>query len=224
MEQLYSLFASPGEMSLEMVCGNILMAALLGFLISVSYLITHAGTGSGRKFDASLTVLTVLTGTVMTVIGSNPAIALGMVGVMSVVRFRTAIRDSRDTLYLLWAATAGICCGVGNYVVAAMGSGVVFVVLLIFGTARSDNRMMLIIRASREKQRDLQTHVYKLFGRKAVLRVRNTTAETAELIYVLTAKSLRRVEKRYRPLTESLYELGGVEYVNVVMQNDELSA
>ncbi len=64
-------------------------------------------------------MLAVLTGTVMIVIGNNIALSLGMVGALSIVRFRTAIKDSRDTMYLFWAIIVGICCGVGSFFVAA---------------------------------------------------------------------------------------------------------
>ena len=77
------------------------------------YYVAHAGTVYSRKFNVSLVVLTVLTSTVMTVIGNNIALSLGMVGALSIVRFRTAIKDSRDTVYIFWCIVAGIACGVG---------------------------------------------------------------------------------------------------------------
>ena len=222
-DKLFSLFESTGELTLKEIGGNILMAALLGFLIFVSYFISHRGTIYSKKFNASLVVLTVLTGTVMTVIGNNIALSLGMVGALSIVRFRTAVKDSRDTVYIFWTVIVGICCGVGDYAVAAIGSGVAFVVLLVLGLVKSDNRMLLIIRAARNRQAVIQAHIFKLFKRKAILRVRNTTDETVEFIYELTSKTISKAENENTNLIDSIYELGGVEYVNIVMQNDEVS-
>lgn len=222
-DKLFNLFESTGELTVKEISGNILMAALLGFLIFVSYFISHRGTIYSKKFNASLVVLTVLTGTVMTVIGNNIALSLGMVGALSIVRFRTAVKDSRDTVYIFWTVIVGICCGVGDYAVAAIGSGVAFVVLLVLGLVKSDNRMLLIIRAARNRQAVIQAHIFKLFKRKAILRVRNTTDETVEFIYELTSKTLSKAENENTNLTDSIYELGGVEYVNIVMQNDEVS-
>lgn len=76
-------------------------------------------------------ILAALTGTVMTVIGNNIALSLGMVGALSIVRFRTAIKDSRDTVYIFWSIIVGICCGVGDYLVAAVGSAVVFLITMV---------------------------------------------------------------------------------------------
>ena len=132
-EKIYSLFTNPSDMTPQQILMNIIVAALLGFFIFISYAISHRGTIYSKKFNASLVILTVLTGTVMTVIGNNIALSLGMVGALSIVRFRTAIKDSRDTVYIFWAIIIGICCGVGDYLVAAIGSTVVFVVILILG-------------------------------------------------------------------------------------------
>ena len=101
-QQILNLFTTPRDMSWEDILLNIVLAAVLGFFIFLSYAISHRGTIYSRKFNASLVILAVLTGTVMTVIGNNIALSLGMVGALSIVRFRTAIKDSRDTVYIFW--------------------------------------------------------------------------------------------------------------------------
>ena len=199
------------------------MSAVLGFFIFLSYAISHRGTIYSKKFNASLVVLTVLTGTVMTVIGNNIALSLGMVGALSIVRFRTAIKDSRDIVYIFWTIIVGICCGVGDYMVAAIGSAVTFLVILILGMIKNDNRMLLIIRAAYNRQDVIQAYIFKTFHSKAVLRVRNTTETTVEFIYEISSKLLSKVEKENSGITNGIYELGGIEYVNIVMQNDEVS-
>ena len=97
-QQILELFTSPRDMAWQDILLNISISALLGFFIFLSYAISHRGTIYSRKFNASLVILTVLTGTVMTVIGNNIALSLGMVGALSIVRFRTAIKDFRDTV------------------------------------------------------------------------------------------------------------------------------
>lgn len=222
-DKLFNLFQTTGELSIESIILNILVAAALGIFIYISYMITHKGTIYSKKFNVSLVVMTVLTGTVMTVIGNNIALSLGMVGALSIVRFRTAIKDSRDTIYIFWTVIAGICCGVGDYLVAAVGSVAAFIILLVFGLIKSDNRMLLIIRGSRSRQSAVQAHMFSVFKRKAILRVRNTDEETVEFIYEITADQLRRVEEKSGSLTDAIYNIGGIEYVNIVMQNDEVS-
>lgn len=222
-EKIYSLFTNPSDMTWQQILMNISAAAVLGMFIFVSYLISHRGTIYSKKFNASLVILTVLTGTVMTVIGNNIALSLGMVGALSIVRFRTAIKDSRDTVYIFWAIIIGICCGVGDYLVASIGSAVTFLVIFILGCIKSDNRILLIVRADRAKQPMIKSQVYKLFSGNAILRVENTTQDTVELIYELTQKMVRKAEKGEINITDSIYKLENIEYVNLVMQNDEIS-
>ena len=148
-----------------------------------------------------------MTGTVMTVIGNNIALSLGMVGALSIVRFRTAIKDSRDTVYIFWTIIVGICCGVGDYLVAAVGSSAIFLIFLIMGAIRSDNRMLLIIRAKRSRCEN---------------RVKNTTEENAEYIYELSRKILEKAQKQHPALTDDFYNLGQIESVNIVAQSDEI--
>ena len=222
-EQILELFKGQQVLTWDAILVNVLFSALLGMVVYLSYYLTHRGTIYSKKFNASLVTLTVLTGTVMTVIGNNVALSLGMVGALSIVRFRTAIKDTRDTVYIFWTIIAGICCGVGDYVVAGIGSAVVFVVLLVFGLFKSDKRMLLIIRSKRSNLSTIQSTVFTLFNRKAVMRVQNTTRETVELIYEISDSILRKAELGKHSVCEKIYEIGDVEYVNIVMQNDEIA-
>lgn len=111
----------------------------------------------------------------------------------------------------------------GDYAVACIGSVVTFAVILLLGCIKSDNRMLLIIRAHRSKQEPIKAQVYKLFRAKATLRVENTTEDTIELIYEITQKLLRRAEQTTPDIPGSIYSLGSIDYVNLVMQNDEVS-
>ena len=220
--QLIEIFKSSGDLTLTTVTLNIAMAALMGFVIFVSYWISHRGTIYSKKFNASLVVLTVLTGTVMTVIGNNIALSLGMVGALSIVRFRTAIKDSRDTVYIFWTIIVGICCGVGDYMVAGVGSAITFLVLLLLGCIKNDNRMLIIVRGARNRQSVVMSYLFKTFRNKAIMRVHNTTEETMELIYEVSSSSLRKAEREVN-ISDELYDIGGIEYVYIVMQNDEVS-
>ena len=98
--QIFNLIKDQPTLSWEQIAANILVSGILGFLIFISYMISHRGTIYSKKFNVSLVVLTVLTSMVMTVIGNNVALSLGMVGALSIVRLRTAIKDSRDTVYI----------------------------------------------------------------------------------------------------------------------------
>ena len=228
---LYEIISNSGNLSTEDIIIRIVVAAALGGAIFLSYWITHSGTIYSRKFNITLLTLTILTATVMTVIGNNVALSLGMVGALSIIRFRTSIKDSRDTIYIFWTIIVGICCGVGDYVVAGVGSSVVFLVLLLFGRVRSENRMLLIIRAQRDREEEIRKILFSYFKKPPVIKAQNTTETTVEFIYEVNHKMLAAAQRNQavaadgsKPsLNDQLYALGGVHYVNLVVQSDEIT-
>ena len=226
-ENLFQLLeSSGGDLTTETILLRLVMSAIIAAFLFLSYRLSHSGSIYSAKFNVSLMALTVITTTVMIVIGNNIALSLGMVGALSIVRFRTAIKDSRDTIYIFWAIVVGICCGSGDYLVAAAGSAVVFILLLVFGRLRTDNRVLLILRTARVNASKVESLIFQYYNRKAILRVKNTTDDSVEYIYELNGKYLRKPggEKAAgKSITDAVYEIGGIEYFNIVMQNDEIS-
>lgn len=220
---LRSMMEQGSTLSVEAIVIQIVSAVIISFAIYISYWYTHVGTAYSKKFNVSLITLTVLTSTVMTVIGNNIALSLGMVGALSIVRFRTAIKDSRDTTYIFWAIIVGICCGVGDYLVASIGTCAVFIVLLFLGRVRNENRILLIIKAFRSKESEIEGIIFDYFNKRALLRVKNTTKDNVEFIFELSRSTYNIVYKKDQNITQKLYDIGGVQYVNIVTQNDEIS-
>lgn len=224
-EYLFQLLENNGrELSAETIALRLAMSALIAAFLFLSYRLSHSGSIYSAKFNVSLVALTVITTSVMIVIGNNIALSLGMVGALSIVRFRTAIKDSRDTVYIFWAIVIGICCGAGDYLVAAVGSAVVFLVLLLFGRIRNDNRALLILRTARLNEQKAESLIFRYYNRKAILRAKNTTEESVEFIYELNGKYLNKPLKAgEKSITDAVYEIGSIEYFNIVLQNDEIS-
>ena len=220
---LISMLEQNNTLSIEAIIRYITSSAMLSITIYVSYWYTHIGTAYSRKFNVSLMMLTVLTATVMTVIGNNIALSLGMVGALSIVRFRTAIKDFRDTSYIFWAIIVGICCGVGDYIVAGVGSIVVFILLFVMGRVRNENRILLIIKAPRSLEGEIEGTIFNYFDKKVLQRVKNTTEHAVEFIFEMSRKTYEISYQSEEPIIKKLYSLGDVEYVNVVTQNDEIS-
>lgn len=171
---------------------------------------------------------------VMTIIGNNVALSLGMVGALSIIRFRTSIKDSRDTAYIFWTIIIGICCGVGDYLVASIGSAVVFLVLLILGRVKNENRLLLIIRADRRLSEDIRMIIYAYFLKAPIVKAENTTETSVELIYELdkktydksvaaeAAKAIKE-QREQESVSDKLYKLSGIDYINLVSQSDEIA-
>ena len=217
-----SVLKSFGQYNVPKMALALLVALIVGIVIYCVYRRFYTGVVYSRSFAVTLVGMCVLTCMVTLAISTNIVISLGMVGALSIVRFRTAIKDSRDTVYIFWTIIVGICCGVGDYLVAAVGSFAIFLIFLIVGAIRSDNRMLLIIRAKRSRCENIESQVFRYFGTGAVLRVKNTTDENAEYIYELSRKILGKVQKQHPALTDDFYNLGQIESVNIVAQSDEI--
>lgn len=223
-KELLQMFETTGDLTPQVVLIRLLAATVLALFIYISYHFAHEGSIYSRKFNISLVALTLITTTVMIVIGNNLAMSLGMVGALSIVRFRTAIKDSRDTIYIFWTIVVGICSGAGDYLVAGIGSAFIFLMFLLFGRVKNDNRILLILRASRANEEKIEALIFQFYARKATLRVKNTTEDRIELIYEINKKTLEAANKPGRTITDAVYALGNIEYFNIVTQNDEIGS
>ena len=118
----------------------------------------------------------------------------------------------------------GICCGAGDYRVAAVGSAFVFTTILVFGRIKNDNRMLLVIRVARPGAERVESLIFRYYSAKANLRAKNTSRDSVEYIYELSRKKMDAVKGMKKAITDAIYEIGGVEYFNIVAQNDEISS
>lgn len=216
------LQVSTNQLSTENIIIGFAAAVIIAIVIFVSYRFSHSSAVYSAKFNVSLVMLTIVTTLIMSVIGNNVALSLGMVGALSIVRYRTAIKDPRDTAYIFWAIAAGICCGVQDFVIAGIGSGVIFLIMLIIGNVKNNDRFLLIVRGEKKATEEARTVIETSFDNKAKFRVENSTTETVELIFEVSQKVLEKSKKRVN-VSEELYKVEGVESVNLVCQNDEIN-
>lgn len=225
-EVLYnSLSNATNGLTITDVIVNFLAAAVIACLIYISYRISHSGPVYSERFNVSIVMLTLVTTLVMNVIGNNIALPLGMVGALSIVRFRTAIKDPRDTAYIFWGIAVGICCGVSDYLIAAIGSALIFAFLILFGFIRDNGRIMVIVNCEPAAGEEVEKHMGNLFGGKAALRVHNRAVktQTEEFIYEISDNLLKKSEKRNGKLVKNLSGIEGVSSVSMVRQDDEIN-
>lgn len=111
---------------------TLIIAVLLGVIIYLIYKKFYAGVIFSRSFAVTLVGMTALTAMITVAISTNVVISLGMVGALSIVRFRTAVKDPMDLLYLFWAISSGITVGAGMYMLALTGAGVMYMIIWYF--------------------------------------------------------------------------------------------
>ncbi len=219
-----ALVDAQGALSLQDMLINFLAAGIIAIAIFISYRLSHIGGVYNKKFNVSLIMLTLITTLVMNVIGNNIALSLGMVGALSIVRFRTAIKDSRDTAYIFWAIAVGICCGVSDYLIAAIGTFIIFLFLVFFGIIKNDERVLIIIRCDLDAAEKLDNAVDSFFKGAEKLKVKNQSmdSKSVEMIFEVSGKLLDKLDKKGR-LTKNLEITEGLHSVNIVRQEDDLN-
>ncbi|MBO5565465.1 MAG: DUF4956 domain-containing protein [Lachnospiraceae bacterium] len=223
-ERLYELLlGNQGTLSTADIILNFLIAGVIAAIIYLSYKISHHAALYSRKFNVSLVMLTLITTLVMNVIGNNIALSLGMVGALSIVRFRTAIKDPRDTAYIFWAIAVGICCGVSDYLIALIGSVIIFAFLLLFGVLRDGERTLIIVHTNGEMS-EVRNGVENFLDKKVSLLVQNSTPETGdgEMIFECAGAELMKQEQAKGSLQELLSKTAGVKRISIVRQEDEV--
>lgn len=125
--------------------GTILLSLLMGLIIFWIYRKTYMGVVYSRTFAVSLAGMTVLTCAIILTIQSNVVLSLGMVGALSIIRYRTVVKDPLDLLYLFWAVAAGIAIGAGMFYIAALVFVVMLVLLVLFTRRRHKRDEMYIL-------------------------------------------------------------------------------
>jgi len=121
------------------------MSFLIGFIIMFVYRKSFRGVLYNHNFSVSLLAICIITSVVIMTISSNIVLSLGMVGALSIVRFRTAIKDPLDIVFLFWAIASGIATGAKLYMMAISGCIFIAVVLLIFLKVRRLKRAFLLV-------------------------------------------------------------------------------
>ena len=165
-----------------------LVAALaLGFLIFLVYRRFYTGVIYSRTFAVTLVGMTVLTCMVTLAISTNVVISLGMVGALSIVRFRTAVKDPMDLLYLFWAITTGITSGAGMYVLALIAAAIMILMIILFYSRQQRGRIYIaVIHYSGDEAGD---EVIRCFGkRKYFIKSKTMRKEKTEMAVEIFCK------------------------------------
>ena len=145
-EVLNYFYTNSADYGIKRTFVILLCGLIAGMIIYLTYYITSEKVAYNRKFNWSLVIMLLITTIVMMVISSNIAVSLGMVGALSIVRFRTAVKDSRDTMFIFWAMAEGLCVSSQNYQLTF--TSVLFVAIVLIISSKTPgiwNRYLLIV-------------------------------------------------------------------------------
>lgn len=194
------------------------MSLLLGLGIFLVYRKCFIGVVYDHSFNISLVVMTILTAVIIVTISSNIMLSLGMVGALSIVRYRTAVKSPLDLMFLFWAITTGIAAGAGYYYIAWVAFLFVALVFAVLRGIRQRRETYMLILNYQTKE-GLEEEVRRvLHNYKAKVRSKIVRGETTEL----TVEVVMRDDNLSLPNTLSALE--GVNDVTLVQYRGSYEA
>ena len=205
------------EMQVKMPIQTVLLVLLVAFLVSLIIYLTYKNTYTGVLYNLRFNVSLMITTMVMVVIGSNISVSLGMVGALSIIRFRTAVKDPRDTAFIFWCVVSGLACGTQNYTIVIVGSIFICLILFLFKKfITKNNKYVLIIKG---KSFDLK-EVEKTLDKKLkdyICKGKYISVNGMETIYDVKIKD----SKISDDIIVSLSKVSGVNTINIVSSNTD---
>ncbi len=194
------------------ILAGLIVAILAGLFILLIYKFTMQQVTFNRSYCVSLLLVSVISAMMVLTITSNLALSLGMVGALSIIRFRTAIKDASDTAFLFWSVAAGITAGAGYYLLTMIGCLAVGLVCLLSTVLFSfmDRPFLLVIRADSMDAVDQVEATLKASHIRYSLSSLVENGENVEMIYELAISAKKR-----KPMS-ALREIEGVYSISIV--------
>ena len=196
----------------------LLCGLAVGLIIYLTYYISSEKIAYNRKFNWSLVIMHLITVIVMMMISSNIAVSLGMVGALSIVRFRTAVKDSRDTMFIFWAMAEGLCVSSQNWRMTFTSVLFIAAVLIISsGVPGVRNKYLLIVNGEGKPiDRKLFEEKLKPYVTGFRVRTANKDADHEEMICEIRTRGEVNLD-----VLDALLSVPGVASVHWVAQSGE---
>lgn len=171
------------------IAATLIVTALLALYIFAIYRLVTRKVFYSKNFNISLAVMSLITAAIILAMQSNLVISLGMVGALSIVRFRTAIKDPMDLAFLFWSISIGIICGAGLYEIALVTSvGVTVFILVLDMLPVGKAPMMLVVNSSEMNGEKAVLDVVGKYARYYKLKSRNLSKGRLDLVIELKVK------------------------------------
>ncbi len=192
------------------------VAFALGLFIYIVYKKTFRGVMYSSSFGVSLMAMTLITTLIILAVTSNVILSLGMVGALSIVRFRTAVKEPLDIAFLFWAISAGIVTGAGLIPLAVIGSVFIGIVLVIFVNAKtSDTPYIAIISCTDDTAEKAAVELLKKHTKKQLVKSKTVTKSGIELMVEI------KLNGESTEVCNALSETEGITKAALVSYNGE---
>lgn len=198
----------------------ITLAFALGLAIAYIYRKTHRGFSYSPSFVFTIIIVSILSAIVMTVVENSLARAFAILGTFTIIRYRTAIKDTRDTAFLLWAIVTGLAVGTVNYALAVVSTGLVSAIILTlsrFNFGSLDKHDALLYFTSRTGPGQYEDDLTRYCSSHRMLSMRATQG-----VHALTYSITPRSDRDARALVAALDARPGTSNVELVTTRDDI--
>ena len=213
-ENMEGAFHSPG-IGVSVIAAVLIMVLFLAVYEFFVYRVVSHRSLYNKSFHISISVLPFFISTIVLCLQSNIVITLGTIGALAVIRFRTAIKDPVDMIYLLWSIHTGIACGCQLYEVSILTSAVVTLVLLVFENVSFGRKPYLLVCQCDKKEREGIIKLLSQYTKKYRIKSRNYTKDGLNLVIEFAAKNVDL-------FTEKLAECGVVQFSIIEYDNEDI--
>ena len=192
------------------------LAFVLGLFIFFVYKKTYSGVMYSDSFGVSLIAMAMITSLVIIAVTSNVVLSLGMVDALSIVRFRTAIKEPMDIAFLFWSIAVGIVLGAGLIPLAVIGSVIIGIVIVVFSTRRlGDTPYILVVSCEGDESEGVATELIRKEAKKYLLKSKSVNKLGIELTYEV------RIRENETGFVNKLSACEGVTNAVLVSYNGE---
>lgn len=218
IKQLFLMGYATTEITLETVVICLLCTTAIAFFIYYVYKLVNKNSFYNKGFNLSLVLLSVITSSIILTIQSNIVVSLGMVGALSIVRFRTAVKDPLDLVFLFWSISVGIICGAGFALIALIASLTIALVISVASISSVKNgSLVLVVNAnSIESEKEIM-QVVSNFCRFAKIRSRNASRDSLNMAIEVCSKD-------ETALVKELLNLKSVDNASLVEYDGSITA
>ena len=169
---------------------SLVLSFCLGMFIYLVYKKTYSGVMFSRTFGGSLVAMTMITTMVILAVTSNVVLSLGMVGALSIVRFRTAIKEPMDIAFLFWAIAGGIVLAAGMIPLAIIGSVIIGLIMILFCNRKSIEKPFILVVSCADADAEKKVGEYlKGQVKKVVIKSKSAQKGSIELTCEVILKS-----------------------------------
>ena len=211
-----SFLENVSEFSILDTLIGLAVALVIGLFIFIIYKKTLTGVLYSSGFALTLVGLSLVTTLVIMAVTSNVVLSLGMVGALSIVRFRTAIKEPVEIVFLFWSLAVGIVIGAGMIPLAVIGSAIIGVILLLFANRKIYNDPYILVTNCTDEK--AEKAVLDILGKEAehcVVKSKTVTTSGIELTAELRTKTASSA------FVNAIAQLPGVETATLVSYNGE---